>query len=158
MFRDLKAGDTLYVFNRQTLELTTHKIVSVSLPRIEKVGMSTSSVVDVNVENTTYTLVDSSEIGFNGNLVISYDTKLVSREVENRLANNKHGIASVDTLKAEVPKLEEIIDMLNPEIKEKKQTDERLSSLEKQMDNINDSLKQILNAMNVKKGGTNGKD
>lgn len=158
MFRDLKAGDTLYVFNRQTLELTPHKIVSVSLPRIEKVGMSTSSVVDVNVENTTYTLVDSSEIGFNGNLVISYDTKLVSREVENRLANNKHGIASVDTLKAEVPKLEEIIDMLNPEIKEKKQTDERLSSLEKQMDNINDSLKQILNAMNVKKGGTNGKD
>lgn len=153
MFRELKAGDTLYVLNRTTSEFCRKPIVSVTGPRVEKISGSPTTVVDIAVDNTTYTMADSTDIAYTGNLVVTADERLMSREVETRLSNDKAALANVDAIKEEIPKLEAIYDELNPDRKAKKENEARLTSLEKEMSNINSTLRQLVSAMsNGKKG------
>ena len=146
MFRDLKAGDTIYLYDRVAIALTTEKVVSDSAPHIDKNNMSVGMVVDIAVANMTYTFKDSSEIGFTSNLAISSDKSNLLREVEVQKASNESQIARVDQLRAELPKLTEIIDQLNPEAKAKKMMEDRLSKIEASLEKLlNANLKPMTN-------------
>lgn len=155
MFRDAKAGDTLYVYDRTSISLRMDKIVSVSAPKLDKANMANGMVVDVVIDNTTYTLKDTSNVGYTGNLIISTEKSSILSEVEAQKTNNEAQIARVDQLKAELPRLESVIDSLSPERKEKKAQEERLTRLEGSIGNLEDSigrLNEMIELM-MKKGG-----
>lgn len=135
MFKDLKQGDSLYIYDRVAISLSNEKVVSVSAPRMDKGSL----VVDVAVQNMTYTFKDTSEVGFTPTLAISSNRESILREVESQKASNESQIARVDQLRAELPKLSEIIDQLNPDAKAKKIMEDRLSKIEA-------SLERLLNA------------
>ena len=142
MFRDVKVGDTLYIYDRASIALTAEQVSSVSAPRVDKAGM----VVDVAVGNMTYTFRDSSEVGFTPTLVISSDRANLLREVVAHKMGNESQIARVDQLKAELPKLDAVIDQLDPNRKEKKMMEDRLSKIEANLEKLlNANLKPAAN-------------
>lgn len=142
MFRDVKVGDTLYIYDRASIALTAEQVSSVSAPRVDKSGM----VVDVAVGNMTYTFRDSSEVGFTPTLVISSDRANLLREVVAHKMGNESQIARVDQLKAELPKLDAVIDQLDPNRKEKKMMEDRLSKIEANLEKLlNANLKPVAN-------------
>lgn len=142
MFRDVKVGDTLYIYDRASIALTAEQVSSVSAPRVDKAGM----VVDVAVGNMTYTFRDSSEVGFTPTLVISSDRANLLREVVAHKMGNESQIARVDQLKAELPKLDAVIDQLDPNRKEKKMMEDRLSKIEANLEKLlNANLKPVAN-------------
>lgn len=150
MFRDLKVGDTLYIYDRASIALTAEQVSSVSAPRVDKSGM----VVDVAVGNMTYTFRDSSEVGFTPTLVISADRNNLLREVEAHKMGNESQIARVDQLKAELPKLDAIIDQLSPERKQKKDQEARMAKMEKSIGDLTAMLTQFMNSSNTKQNGS----
>lgn len=141
MFRDVKVGDTLYIYDRASIALTAEQVSSVSAPRVDKAGM----VVDVAVGNMTYTFRDSSEVGFTPTLVISPERSNLLREVEAQKMGNESQIARVDQLKAELPKLDAVIDQLDPNRKEKKMMEDRLSKIEANLEKLLTNLKPAAN-------------
>lgn len=141
MFRDLKVGDTLYIYDRASIALTAEQVSSVSAPRVDKSGM----VVDVAVGNMTYTFRDSSEVGFTPTLVISSDRANLLREVVAHKMGNESQIARVDQLKSELPKLDAVIDQLDPNRKEKKMMEDRLSKIEANLEKLLTNLKPVAN-------------
>ena len=141
MFKDVKMGDTLYIYDRAAITLTAEQVSSVSAPRVDKAGM----VVDVAVGNMTYTFRDSSEVGFTPTLVISSDRANLLREVVAHKMGNESQIARVDQLKAELPKLDAVIDQLDPNRKEKKMMEDRLSKIEANLEKLLTNLKPSAN-------------
>lgn len=148
MFRDVKVGDNLYVYDRSAISLRVDKVVNVSAPKLDKTNMAAGMVVDVSIADVTYTFRDASEIGFAGNLVISTDKSSILREVEGQKSNNESQIARVDQLKAELPKLDSVIDQLSPERKEKKVQEERMAKLEDSIGKLSELVEQMLKKRN----------
>lgn len=152
LFRDIKAGDTLYVYDRVAISLNTEKVVNVSAPHLDKNNMGAGMVIDVTIGNSLqYTFKDSSECGYTANLVISGDRTAILREVEMQKANNENQIARVDTLKAELPKLEAIIDSLNPEVKQKKVQEERMNKMEESIASMKEMVEILIKQKNGSK-------
>jgi len=101
-FKDLKPGYSVYVFDKQEVEVKQKKVISVSLPHFDnacyKVG--TNMVVDVTVEHnghtSTYTLKEDSDTGYTDSLVISTDKQNIVREVEMAKAQSEEMLNQVD--------------------------------------------------------------
>ncbi len=153
LFKDLKVGDTLYLFNKSNISLLMEKVVSVSAPRVDS-NIAMGMVVDISISNKTYTMKESSDICYTGNFIISSDRNSILREVESQKANNEALIAREEILKAEQPKLDSIIDQLAPERKERKEQEERMHRMEKQLGALTNMVEQLIK--NRKSNNNNG--
>lgn len=153
LFKDLKVGDTLYLFNKNNISLLMEKVVSVSAPRVDN-NIAMGMVVDISISNKTYTMKESSDICYTGNFIISSDRNSILREVESQKANNEALIAREEILKAEQPKLDSIIDQLAPERKERKEQEERMHRMEKQLGALTNMVEQLIK--NRKSNNNNG--
>ena len=164
LFKDLKSGFPVYIYNRNSVELQQGKVVNdVGLPHIDsnyKLGsmpspnMSTM-VVDVIVECDgnvkTYTFKDNMEIGYAGDLVIATDKSQVLREVEAAAVQSEEHISKTEFHQTRLDKCKKLLIELNPAIKEKQQMDNRLSALEeankdnaKKLGNIESMLASLM--------------
>lgn len=102
MFQDCRVGDTIYIFDRSTICLTTKNVVRVSAPYPDRSNI----VVDVSVDKfTTYVFKASDKIGYCGEFAISVDKSVLMRVVEAQMASKER----------QVSKLKEIIEQLNKE-------------------------------------------
>lgn len=147
LFKDLKAGHTVHVFNRKTAAYQTGIVAAdPSLPHYQPT--TPSMVVDVPItidnETKTYTIPDSLSITYYNDTCLSTDTADILREVE-QLDHQ------ADTIISSVPTWEDIRracanlrDTLNPEIKEKKILDDRMTKLEKNMASMTDMFKTFM--------------
>ncbi len=143
LFKDLKVGDTLYLFNKGNITLLLEKVVSVSAPRVDN-NITVGMVVDVTISNRTFTMKESTDICYTGNYIISSDRASILREVEAQKASNEALIAREEVLKAEQPKLDSIIDQLAPERKERKEQEERMHRMEKQLGALTNMVEQLI--------------
>ena len=148
MFKDLKTGGTIFIYDKSAVTLSEEKAVNVSAPRIDNT-LATGMVVDVTLTNRTYTFKDVSDVGYVGNLVLSADKSIILKEIETQKANNDLLLSRVDNIKDENPKLEALIERLSPERREKKQQEERFARIEDAINNLKEilelSLKQKAN-------------
>lgn len=145
MFRDLKQGDTLYVYDRVAITLSAEKVVNVSAPHLDKNNVSNGMMVDVTIGNIQYSFKDASEVGYTSNLVISPNRACVLREVKNHKTNNETQISMTPRLQDELPKLDAIIEDLEPELKEKKEQDAKLARLAEEMQSLRQMVELALN-------------
>lgn len=156
LFKDLKPGFTVYSFDRNTVNATTGKVVSVTAPRFEnRPGMAAEMVVDVTADFNgtakTFVFKDTATTGYNGETTVTTDKSEILREVEAIKNNAEQALAQVETNRERLKEAEKIISEFNPELKERKQTEERLNRLENNID----SLKEMLEIF-VKQKSTNG--
>jgi hypothetical protein len=147
MFRDLKQGDTLYVYDRVAITLSAEKVVNVSAPHLDKNNVANGMMVDVTIGNVQYSFKDASEVGYTTNLVISPNRACVLREVKNHKTNNETQISMTPRLQEELPKLDVVIEELEPELKEKKEQDAKLAKLAEEIQSMKQMFEQALKQM-----------
>lgn len=152
LFKDLKAGDMLYLFDSNIKELSIEKVVNISIPRMDG-NMNNGMVVDISLQNKIYTIKNTSEICYNGSLVISPNKDLVLKEVESCKENDLSILARKDSIEEGIKKLDIIIDQLSPERKEKKEQDERLNRIEESVEALKDMVELIIKQRTNGNGG-----
>jgi predicted ribosome quality control (RQC) complex YloA/Tae2 family protein len=104
-------------------------------------------MVDVTIGNVQYSFKDASEVGYTTNLVISPNRACVLREVKNHKTNNETQISMTPRLQEELPKLDVVIEELEPELKEKKEQDAKLAKLAEEIQSMKQMFEQALKQM-----------
>lgn len=86
LFKDLKQGYSVYMFDRNNIEVHTVQVVTVSTPHMDKYNNQFDMVVDVAVldagKTQTYTFKDSNEVGYTGQLMITPNKECVIKELQ----------------------------------------------------------------------------
>lgn len=150
LFKDLKSGFPVYIYDRNSIEVMQGKVITVSAPHIDKgtFNMAASMVVDITVERggcpTTYTFKDDTETGYTGSLVITTDKSNIIREIEASKEQSEEALAQVEMHKQRVEKYTAILADYNPAIKEKRAIDERFGKLEDSMVELKSMLSGLL--------------
>ena len=144
LFKDIKIGDTLYFYDRTSIELSTKKVAKVSAPYLDN-NVMVGMVVDVSVGEKRYKFRESAEVGFDGDIVISPNKDQILREADCRVANNEAVIASVPQLEAEMPRLRNVINILAPERKAQKMQEERMAKMEQSIDSLKEMFEEFIN-------------
>ena len=158
LFKDLKVGDTLYLFDKNAITLSIEKVVSVSAPHIDA-SCAIGMLVDVKTAGRSFAMRDTSEICYTDSLVISPDRTSVLREVEAQKANDEALLSRMDSIREELPKLDEVIETLSPEKRERKLYEERINRMDESINSLNESLgnmKEMLE-MIIKRGANGNK-
>lgn len=143
LFKDLKTGDTLYLFDKNAISLVQDKVVSISAPHVDT-NCAVGMVVDVKVSNRSFTMRDTADICYTDTLVISPDRTTMLREVEAQKANDEALLAREKALKEELPKLDAIIDLLSPERRERKEQEERMNRVEEKLGTLTEMIELML--------------
>jgi hypothetical protein len=143
LFKDLKTGDTLYLFDKNAISLVQDKVVSISAPHVDT-NCAVGMVVDVKVSNRSFTMRDTADICYTDTLVISPDRTTMLREVEAQKANDEALLAREKALKEELPKLDAVIDLLSPERRERKEQEERMNRVEEKLGTLTEMIELML--------------
>lgn len=135
LFKDVKNGYPIFIFDRDSIEVSTGKVVNVTAPHLDcKMGGPTEMVVDVTVENKgqtqTYTFKDGTDVGYVNSLILSTGREHILREVEAMDNQSEQALAQIDKHKETREKCRKILTEFNPVFKEKQETEERFSKME----------------------------
>jgi hypothetical protein len=154
-FKDLKPGFSIFIYDQSTIVVKSAKVVNVSTPHLDSniqrtpIGSSPMSmVVDLTIDqdgvNKTYTIPDTSETAYAGSVVISTERANILREVEATKTKFEQHLSQVPDIKAGLTKCNDILVEFNPAYKEKKETEERFSNIENNVNDLKGMMSEIL--------------
>lgn len=147
LFKDLKSNYPVYILNKDEIEVTTGKVVSVSFPRMD-MNAPGKMVVDVVIESgektATYAIPENLSVTYANNLVLSTEREGISREVEAMKNSAEQVIASVDRQKKIIEKSTEVLRNMNPELKQKMEYDDRLNKMESSIGEMKELLSSVI--------------
>ena len=147
LFKDLKSGYSLYIFDRDKVSFTQVKVLDVTPPHFDnRFGNPTEMVVDVTIEGFSrpYTFKDNTDIGYVNNLVISTDREKSLREVEALRAQSEQALSKKDTYETNITMCNKILSEFSPAFKEKRENEERFSKLEGSVTELKDMIKGLV--------------
>lgn len=150
LFKDLKNGFPVYIYDRNMIEVSQGKVINVSMPHMDKgnFNMQASMVVDITIDQkgnpTTYTFRDDTETGYTGSLVITTDKANIIREIEASKEQSEEALSQVEQHKHRIERYTSILADYNPAIKEKKEIDERFGKLENSMVELKHMLSSLV--------------
>lgn len=147
LFKDLKSGYALYIFDRDKVTFTQAKVLSVNPPHFDNhYGSPTEMVVDVTIEGfqKPYTFKENTDTGYINSLVVSTDREKALLEVENLQAQSEQAWNKRDIYKETADKCAQIRAEYSPAFKEKKETEERFSKLEGSVCELKDMIKGLV--------------
>lgn len=151
LFKDLRQGHTVHFFNRKTADYQQGIIASnPSLPHYQ--ATMPTMVVDVAItigqDTKTYSIPETLSTTYYEDTCISTDLPSILREID-QLANQADAaLAAVPTWEKVKQQCSDLRDTLNPEVKEKKLLDERMTKLETNMSDMKDMFKQFMDKFN----------
>lgn len=148
LFKDLKTGYPIFVFDRSKIEVKQGKVVNVGIPHLDThYGNPMDMVVDLTLEidgqTSTYSFKDSTEVGFTKTLVVATGRDAILREVEVLKDQSAQALSQIDFHKERLDKCTKIVAEFNPVYKEKRENEERFCKLE---DSISD-LKGMISGL-----------
>ena len=147
LFKDLKSGYPIYIFDRDKVTFTQTRVLSVNPPHFDNhYGNPTEMVVDVTIEGMPkpYTFKENTDTGYLNNLVITTERDKALLEVENLQAQSEQAWNKRDTYKEIADKCAQIRAEFSPAFKEKKETEERFSKLEGSVSELKDMIKGLV--------------
>ena len=170
LFKDVKRNYSVYILDRENLEVKVGKVTENTLPHLEpmsmpsSIGMSSSPqmVVDLSIEvdgkSATYTIPDSLSITYTKNIAISTDREGLIPEVEAMKNKAEEILNSVEKQKEIVKKSTALLSELNPTFKKERETEERFSQIEGSVNDIKSTIgnletmmSKMMQEMGVKK-------
>lgn len=147
LFKDLKSGYPIYIFDRDKVTFTQAKVLSVTPPHFDShYGNPTEMVVDVAIEgfDKPYTFKENTDTGYINNLVVSIDRDRALLEVENLQTQSEQAWDKRETFKETAEKCAKIRAEYSPAFKEKKETEERFTKLEGSVSELKDMIKGLV--------------
>lgn len=149
LFKELKSGYPIYLFDRANATVTLGNVVSVTAPHYDNhYGNPMDMVVDVTAEfdGTTkaYTFKENVENGYVGNIVISSTLEVMLREVAAFKAQIDQELSQVDKKKEASDKCGVILTEFDPALKEKKETETRFAQIENSMNKLTSKFEEFM--------------
>lgn len=130
-FKEAQAGMPIYIFNRSELALITDKVKSVNPSHFDVNVPAGKMVVEITTAcDNKYTIDDALTIAYFNNCAISLDRDHILREIEVYKNNSEAILNEIPHHKDVVEKCGQILIDNNPELKEKKDTEERFGKIE----------------------------
>lgn len=154
-FKDLKKGNAVYILHRNEVIFAIGKVVEVSPPHYQTPALNgitfnqpNLQVVDVTIEEgnkqTLYTIPDSLETTYAGDIVISVSRDKIQQEVDSIKMRAEEQIANLDKNKEIVARCEKVQSEIDPAIKEKQKTEERFNAIEANQMKITQMIEQLV--------------
>lgn len=147
LFKDLKAGYSVYVFDRSKVAFSQAKVLSVSPPHFDNhYGDPMEMVVDVTLEGfqIPYTFKQNTDTGYFDNLVLSLDVNTALKEVAALRVQSEQALAQKDTYEANIEKCSQILAEFSPEFKAKRDNEKRFTQLEASVGELKDIIKGLV--------------
>lgn len=151
LFKDVKQNYTVYILNKQDMNISQAKVSAVGFPRMDIMqnAPNTQTVIDITLDSNgkiaTYTIPENLSVTYAGNIVLSTDKDGLMHEIEAMKNNAEQVLASVDKQKQILDKANTLLSELNPVYKEKKETDLRFSKIENSISEMKDMFANFLN-------------
>lgn len=147
IFKDIKQGYTIYLFDRNTIEVTEGKVTAAGASHLDKMNSLFEMVVDITIDASgktqTYTFKDSNEVGYAGQLMITPNRDAVIKEIQVLKSQAEDALSKVNKEKETVEKCTSLLSTFDPVYKEKKETDERFNKLEQSINDIKELLSKL---------------
>lgn len=152
-FKDLKPGNAVYLlYRKENITATTGKVTSVSAPRFPQTKDMTQvmqMVVDVTINNgntaRTYTVPDTLAVAYAGDgTVIATSKEGIVREAENIKAQCEEELTKTEARRRQAEQCDVIITEWNPQVRERRATEERFSKLETAMSDLKGMMASLV--------------
>lgn len=147
IFKDIKPNYPIYLFDRNTIVITEGKVTGIGASHLSKMNNLFEMVVDVTIEingsTQTYTVKDSNEVSWSGQLMITPNKEMVIQEIQSMKSQAEDALNKVDQYKETVDKCNSLLSAFDPIYKDKKENDERFAKLEQSINDIKELIANI---------------
>lgn len=154
-FKDLKDGYSIYIFNRNTIDIKTGRVTNVSSPHAStkpggslNFGLVVDVIVSVEGKNYSYEVKDCSESAYIDTTLITSNIDIVVNEIKALKNQSEDIIKSVPRHEEIASKCTSLLAEFDPVYREKKETDDKINSLTntvselaKLVEKLNDKIK-----------------
>ena len=145
MFKELKSGYPIFLFDRASLKYEQAKVMSVQ----QNYNPSSFGKMEVNVtiqtkdgKQNTYSVTDSERTAYAGTLLIATQKDCVVNEVNVLKSNSEDALQRVNEHKRIVEACGKLLSELDTTFRDQQKTNERLDNLENKLDEIFKFVKQ----------------
>ena len=145
MFKELKSGYPIYLFDRASLRYEQAKVMSAQ-PNYQP---TTIGKLETNItvqtkdgKQNTYSVTDSEQAAYAGTLLIASNKEAVINEVNILKSNSEEVLNKVEEHKHIVSECGKLLSELDTTFRDQQRTNERLDKLENKLDEIFKFVKQ----------------
>lgn len=152
-FKDIKQNNTVFILDKNNLKVISAKVINASQPKIDMSkpnscmsGTTLIVDIDLNIEGKTvsYSIPENLEITYtNTGLVLSIDPNKLVNEVNSLHREAKDQLAKKEYYEEVIKKTPDLMAELNPQLKEKQETDRRLNTMESSISNMRSDISKM---------------
>lgn len=157
-FKDIKENNVVYILDKNNLQVIKAKVKNSPIPKIDmnkpNMGLSNSSLVvdldlEINGKVTQYTIPESLEVTYTSTgLVLATESSKLIPEVEAMAKEAKDTLAKEAYFKKVLEKSSTLLAELNPQLKERQETDRRLNLLEDKLSKVLTAVEKLTDQLN----------
>ena len=157
-FKDIKENNVVYILDKNNLHVIKSKVKNSPIPKIDinkpNLGLSNSSLVvdldlEINGKVTQYTIPESLEVTYTSTgLVLATESSKLIPEVEAMAKEAKDTLAKEAYFKKVLEKSSTLLAELNPQLKERQETDRRLNLLEDKLSKVLTAVEKLTDQLN----------
>ncbi len=156
-FRELKSGYPVYLLDRNALKYEQGKVMAVGMPHADlQAGNFGKMLVDVTIQTdgkqNTYSVCDTEQTAYAGNLLIATGKDCVVNEVRAINAQAEETLSKVSAAKNTVAACKDLLEELDSTFKERQETELRFRKIDERFGGIEDKMDRILAAIKAKGG------
>ena len=145
MFKELKSGYPIYLFDRASLRYEQAKVMSAQ----QNYQPTTIGKLETNItvqtkdgKQNTYSVTDSEQAAYAGTLLIASNKDAVINEINILKSNSEEVLNKVEEHKHIVSECGKLLAELDTTFRDQQRTNERLDNLENKLDEIFEFVKQ----------------
>lgn len=152
-FKDIKQNNTVFILDKNNLKVIPAKVINASQPKIDMSkpnscmsGTTLIVDIDLNIEGKTvsYSIPENLEITYtNTGLVLSIDPNKLVNEVNSLHREAKDQLAKKEYYEEVIKKTPDLMAELNPQLKEKQETDRRLNTMESSISSMQSDISKM---------------
>ena len=152
-FKDIKTNNTVFILDKNNLKVIPAKVINASQPKIDMSkpnscmsGTTLIVDIDLNIECKTvsYSIPENLDITYtNTGLVLATDPNKLINEVNILYQEAKDQLAKKEYYENIINKTPDLLAELNPQLKEKQETDRRLNLMESSMSTMQSDISKI---------------
>ena len=157
-FKDIKENNVVYILDKNNLQVIKAKVKNSPIPKIDmnkpNLGLSNSSLVvdldlEINGKVTQYTIPESLEVTYTSTgLVLATESSKLIPEVEAMAKEAKDTLDKEAYFKKVLEKSSTLLAELNPQLKERQETDRRLNLLEDKLSKVLTAVEKLTDQLN----------
>lgn len=157
-FKDIKENNVVYILDKNNLQVIKAKVKNSPIPKIDmnkpNLGLSNSSLVvdldlEINGKVTQYTIPESLEVTYTSTgLVLATESSKLISEVEAMAKEANDTLAKEAYFKKVLEKSSSLLAELNPQLKERQETDRRLNLLEDKLSKVLTAVEKLTDQLN----------